>query len=94
MVVPTIIFMVVPTIVFMVVSRPVMVGLMLEDYLICRHVCHMEGPAVHCSNQFDYKHCCTLVSSLPKDLNSRRSVAAVQVSLVDLLGQESLLSSL
>ena len=66
MVVPTIIFMVVPTIVFMVVSRPVMVGLMLEDYLICWDVCHMEGPAVHCSNQFG---CCTLVSSPPKGLD-------------------------
>ena len=54
MVVPTISFMVVPTIVFMVVQG-FMVGLMLEDYLICRHVYHIEGPAVHL--QYTY---CTL----------------------------------
>lgn len=93
MVVPTIILMVVPTIVFMVVSRLVMVGLMLEDYLICRHVYHMEGPAALLFQPVFNKHCCTLLSSLHRNLNSRRSVAAVQVSLVDLLGQESLLSS-
>ena len=44
MVVPTIDFMVVPTIVFMVVQG-CHGGLMLEDYLICRHEYHMEGPA-------------------------------------------------
>ena len=44
MVVPTIDFMVVPTIVFMVVQG-CHGGLKLEDYLICRHEYHMEGPA-------------------------------------------------